>query len=472
MIHGGTARSEGVMRRLSFGAKVWLWFVASVLVFAFVAFVASSYYVDHLQKRNVSAVVALAQEQARQLRQDLVELLVAQTPGGDVSSPAFRAGARKITSVAIRLNQNIEWAMIVDNEGNKILQTTRDGEMVLQPVTGSRSSSDLPLPGGVQGEIVVDTRGVGEPVEVREPLDHEGRKVGEIRFKLADSRTYRGIEETSRQITEVLVAGAVGFLLFLLTLFAVLWRLFSRQITLTQQNAELDRMAYVGTLASGLAHEIRNPLSAMNVNLDVLQEELAEVTDQDVTQRAGGIAGRLQTEVRQLNATLTSFLDFALPQRESFIHFSLRGLVEELLDLHSLQCAQAGVEVEVTGLPTERTEVEGDRRLLHQALRNLIVNAIQIMEDAPAPKRISIHFEAAPRRMIRVSIADSGPGIAPGDMDQLFEAFFSRRKGGSGLGLAVAWKVVQEHGGRIHAHNNANGRGACFLVELPQEQRG
>ena len=458
------------MKRLSFRAKVWLWFTASVLTFVFSIYVAGSFYVDHLQKRNVNAVVELAREQARQLRKDLVELLVAQQGGSEMSSAAFRADARRVTSVAIRLNQNIEWAMIVDAEGNKIVQTTRDGDMVLQPMQSDKQAVELPLPGGGMGEVLVESRD-GAPTEVREPLTQEGRKLGEIRFKLADSRTYQGIEETSRQISQALLAGALGFLAFVLLLFAVLWRLFARQIELTRQNADLDRMAYVGTLASGLAHEIRNPLSAMNVNLDVMQEDLeaAEMDPAAVT-HATKLAGRLQNEVRQLNSTLTSFLDFALPQRESFTLFSLRGLVEELLELHEPQFKQGGISIEVSGLDRPSSAMEGDRRLIHQALRHLMVNAVQMLGES-LPKQLRIRIEHADKRgIIRVAIIDSGPGLDPKDIEKIFDAFYTRRKGGSGLGLAVTRKVVMEHGGTIYARNNDEGRGATFVIELPIKQ--
>ncbi len=458
------------MRHLSFRAKVWLWFTASVLAFIFSIYAAGSLYVDHLQKRNVSAVVELAREQAHQLRRDLIELLVAQPAGSEMSSAAFRADARRVTSVAIRLNQNIEWAMIVDAEGNKIVQTTRDGDMVLQPMQSDKEAIELPLPDGGMGEVLVESRD-GAPTEVREPLSKEGHKLGEIRFKLADSSTYRGIQETSHQISQALLAGALGFLAFVLLLFAVLWRLFARQIELTRQNADLDRMAYVGTLASGLAHEIRNPLSAMNVNLDVMQEDLEAIeNDPQAVAHANKLAGRLQTEVRQLNSTLTSFLDFALPQRESFTFFSLRGLVDELLELHEPQFQQAGISVEVSGMDRSASAMEGDRRLIHQALRHLIVNAVQVLADS-LPKQLRVRIEPGQQRgMIRVAITDSGPGIDPADLDKLFDAFFTRRKGGSGLGLAVTRKVVMEHGGSIHAENNSEVRGATFVIELPVKQ--
>ncbi len=451
------------MTVLSFRVKAWLSFAGSVLALVFLLFVTGTYYIDRLQKANVDAAILLAQEQARQLRRDILELLAGQE--GGMSNPGFRAGARRVTSVAVRLNRNIEWAMIMDADGNRVIQTARNGEQVLKALPEGSSAMDFPLPDGAKGQVVVESKEKGA-TEIREPIQQDGRRMGEIRFKLADTQTFQAIQSTSRQISEALVVGSVLFLFFLVVVFLVLWRLFSKQIRLTQKNAELDRMAYVGTLASGLAHEIRNPLSAMSVNLEVLQEEIAVAGGGE---QAGALASRVQREVHQLSDTLTSFLDFALPQKDSFTRFSLRGLVEELAELHGEEMRQAGISFELKAPPGGETMLEGDRRLIHQALRNVLVNAIQVLRGS-VKKSLQATIERRPKGVLRLIFCDSGPGVSPENLEKIFVVFFSTRRGGSGFGLAVARKVVEEHGGRIWAENNQGSLGASFIVELPVEQ--
>jgi hypothetical protein len=110
--------------------------------------------------------------------------------------------------------------------------------------------------------------------------------------------------------------------------------------------------------------------------------------------------------------------------------------------------------------------VEADRRLIHQTLRNLLVNAQQAVNGS-VKKHVRVQIEPLPRRRIRLIVADTGPGISTENLDRIFEVFFSTRKGGSGFGLAIARKIVEEHEGAIRAENNVDSRGASFIVELP-----
>jgi signal transduction histidine kinase len=148
--------------------------------------------------------------------------------------------------------------------------------------------------------------------------------------------------------------------------------------------------------------------------------------------------------------------------------FPLRGLLEEIIDLHREQCKQLGISLEVQGSPINQTVIDADRRLCHQALRNIVINAMQILENA-IPKTIRIRVEPA-GPMMRVTVTDSGPGIPLEKLETIFEAFVSGRKGGTGLGLALTKKIIEEHRGSIRASNNTDMPGATFTVLLPIRQ--
>jgi signal transduction histidine kinase len=441
-------------------------FAASLLAGVFLIFALGSYYVNVLQKRNVQAAIELAQEQARKLARDVLELMTSQD-SDSMSGSGVRDQLRPMTQIVLRQNRNVVWAGVFDSAtGTYVVEQSSGDEQTFR----TRSVKDEPystqIPSGSKSPIEVSVKtAVPGTREIRQKIEHRGRQLGEIRMRIAENPTFERIETTSKQITGALVAECVLLLVFLIVVFAVLWRLVSRQLSLMQHNAELDRMAYVGTLASGLAHEIRNPLSAMNVNLAVIREELCEPHG-DSRQRALGLAGRVQREVEQLNTTLTSFLDFALPSRESTTRFALRALAEELLEAHAEELRQEGVTWELVAPPSRETMVEADRRLIHQTLRNLLVNAQQAVNGS-VKKHVRVQIEPLPRRRIRLIVADTGPGISTENLDRIFEVFFSTRKGGSGFGLAIARKIVEEHEGAIRAENNVDSRGASFIVELP-----
>lgn len=459
------------MAALSLRAKLVLAYVASALFALFLVFALGNYYIDLLQKRNIEHSIALAEDQARQLAREVLAVLSAEQAEGGLSHKSVRERVAPLTEVVLRVNRSVVWAGVFDEAGNRVIERIQPGDRRynVQTITSDEYKARIPTTDGSEIEVSVGSgnRGVRE---ITEPIRQDGRQMGEIRLRVTEAPEFERIETTSRQITMALVLECVVLLLFLLGLFWLLFRLFSKQLALAQRNAQLDRMAYVGTLASGLAHEIRNPLSSMSVNLQVMREELAEGGPESPA-RAAELLTRVEREVRQLNSTLTGFLDFALPSREEISEVSLRGVVRELLDSHSEQMRQAGIEFEVVSPPDSETEVEADRRLIYQAMRNILVNAIQILATS-VKKQLTVTISPHPvAGEVSVTFRDSGPGIAAQSLPHLFEAFYTTRKGGTGLGLAVTKKIVEEHGGRIWAENNSDGFGASFHIVLPRRLR-
>lgn len=455
------------MAGFSFRAKIVVAFAASVLAGVFLLFLLGNMYVNVLQRRNVEEAVTLAREQARQLRDELLAVW-GDMPHASISDPYIRDRMRQKTEVVLKRNKNVEWVAVIDHAtGAVVVQGASEGDAVLKPLMPGEKpyTSAVESTGGDTLEVSVREQTSGR--EINESIRREGKPVGEIRLRVRDTPTFERIEATSRQITTALLIESILLLLFLLLIFWILYRLFVRQVQLVKKNAALDQMAYVGTLASGLAHEIRNPLSAMNVNLEVMREELAE-KDPEAEKRVADLASRVQKEVQQLNSTLTSFLEFALPGRETFSRFSLFGLLDELLKAHMEQMRQAGIQVELTGVPPAEAMVNADHRLVHQAFRNVLLNAIQAVTPS-LKKQIRVHVRKSGENRVCVTFADTGPGIPSQNLDKVFDVFFSTRKGGSGFGLAIARKVIEAHSGTIRAENNPEGMGALFTIELPQE---
>lgn len=461
------------MGHVSFRAKVLLIYSASALALVFAVFVAGSYYVNRLQKGNVQAALEWAQNQAHGMAKEILEM-ASQQNSNDLNQPAMKAGIKAMTHVAIRSSENVVWAAVIDGSGNVAISQSPTGDPAGVEVQGigpsnKKTVSKLAARSGAPFQVEIESHEPGVH-EVSEDVVRDGKTFAKVVMHVADNPTFQRIRASSKTITHWLVIGCVFMLFVLLLIFWVLYRMFSRQVHLVENNARLDRMAYVGTLASGLAHEIRNPLSAMSINLEVMREELAEVSPDengDTSTRARELATRVQREVHQLNGTLTSFLDFALPSKESMTEFSVRDLMAELVELHSEEMRHAGITAELQGPKDASVIIEADRRLVHQAFRNILVNAIQVLQSA-VKKNIRIKVAPEGHEDVLVTISDTGPGINPDNVPKIFEVFFSTRKGGSGFGLAITKKIIEEHGGTIRAENNAQSLGASFLVRLPK----
>jgi signal transduction histidine kinase len=240
-----------------------------------------------------------------------------------------------------------------------------------------------------------------------------------------------------------------------------------------------ERLAELGSMTGGLAHEIKNPLSTIGLNVELLAETIRDSElpeeERDRLKRRLDALGR---EVERLKGILTDFLQFAGRIRLDPQPHDLVRIVEELSDFFHPQCEQAGVMLRVD-VPEEPINVEADDALLKQALLNLMVNAVQAMTDAsstPAegppgePPR-----ERAGELILRVDrdgsqasihVIDTGPGIEPERMREIFRPYVSSKSGGTGLGLPTSRRIVEEHGGRLDAHS-APGRGSDFVIHLP-----
>jgi signal transduction histidine kinase len=183
--------------------------------------------------------------------------------------------------------------------------------------------------------------------------------------------------------------------------------------------------------------------------------------------------------VGRLNAIVDRFLTLARPSRLILTEEPLAPVLEELLTLLSPQASAQKIRI-VTDLTLEEARVRMNRQQLTHAFMNLLLNAIQAMPDGgtltiraavlPPERAATIAGQGTgptpPRPAARITVSDSGPGIPPEHLDRIFEPYFTTKEGGTGLGLALAHKIIQEHGGSIEAESRP-GSGATFVVVLP-----
>jgi signal transduction histidine kinase len=254
-----------------------------------------------------------------------------------------------------------------------------------------------------------------------------------------------------------------GGLLFLVIGVLAVWqtvRLMREAHRLEVQAKETDRLVFLGTIASGLAHEIRNPLNAISVDSELLVE-VAEEMGGDNRSEIVKLSMDIGDSVRYLNATLTSFLQYARPSSFVRVNTKPKTLVLETVRLIGRQCARQGILLEweaPEGLP----EVYVDVPQMKQAILNLLINAQQAMLDGGV---LGVHIRAE-EDAVWIDISDTGVGISKADQARVFGLFYSTKVSGSGLGLAIARRIVEVHGGRLVLQSEA-GEGTTFMIRLP-----
>ena len=220
----------------------------------------------------------------------------------------------------------------------------------------------------------------------------------------------------------------------------------------------------IARLAGGLAHEIKNPLSTICLNMELLAEDFAG-SDPPRDRRALAKIAVVQQECQRLQKLLDNFLSFAKVRTVRFEAADLNAEVKRVLDFFAPQAKEAQIEI-LCYLDPDLPSVVLDRESFHGALINLVLNAQQAM---PGGGQLVVRTKTAATGVI-LELIDTGVGIDEKSASQIFDAFFSTKPGGSGLGLPTTRKIIEAHGGRIRVQSEVK-RGTKFTIELPLPPR-
>lgn len=279
--------------------------------------------------------------------------------------------------------------------------------------------------------------------------------------------------------SSILAAGliglAIGMLIASLT-SAWLIRRHVRKIKQTEHRLRAaERLAEIGKLTGGLAHEIKNPLSTVGLNAQLLAEGINElpIAPEDRSRLTRRVDS-LRREIDRLKGILTDFLEFAGEMRLEPARGDLNALVEELADFYLPQAERAGVKLRTDLAPGPMMAMI-DAPHVKQAVLNLMLNAVQAIDrmgpsESGRPREIILKTTPASRSpdgLIRLHVIDTGPGIDPQTLARIFDPYFTTRSGGTGLGLPMTRRIIESLGGRVEVLSEP-GKGSDFIIALPR----
>jgi PAS domain S-box-containing protein len=222
----------------------------------------------------------------------------------------------------------------------------------------------------------------------------------------------------------------------------------------------MERFMGLGTLAAGLHHEIKNPLSALSLHVQLLEEKLNGQADDEVAETLNV----LRTEVSRIAGVLENFRDYVSSDKLSRTGTDVAGLLRQTVELVRPQAQQQHVEIQAELPENGVPHISADSARLEQVALNLVLNALHEM---PQGGTLSLSVRAAGREQVVVRVGDTGPGIPEGIRGRIFDPYFTTRSDGSGMGLALCDKIVRQHGGQIDVLTGTEG--TVFEITLPVE---
>ena len=222
-----------------------------------------------------------------------------------------------------------------------------------------------------------------------------------------------------------------------------------------------DKMTSLGHVAAGLAHEIRNPLSGINIYLSTLGKIYDRADSRETVEQ---ILGQLQSASRKIESVIKRVMDFSKPSEPHFTRIDIAEPLEEALNLSAVTLRKRGIQVE-KHLEPELPACLADPHMIEEVILNLLTNAAEAMKEAPDGKKIRISTAVQSDR-IHVTISDSGPGVPASLRGQIFDPFFTTKSDGTGIGLSIGQRIMTDHGGLLTVTGSDLG-GAAFTLEIP-----
>lgn len=232
---------------------------------------------------------------------------------------------------------------------------------------------------------------------------------------------------------------------------------------LEKRTIDSERLAFAGTLAGGLAHEIKNPLSTLNIHLQLLKEDLQNIigTSGEHTQKVYRKIEVIQKEAQRLEEILNDFLRFAKGQKLELEYCNVNEIIDEVINFATPEIKQKNIVVLKSYHP-DMPLCYLDSNLIKQAFLNIIINAQQAMNHGG---ELMIRTSKT-KKLIQINITDTGHGIPTESINKIFQVYYSTKNTGTGLGLPTTKRIIEEHRGAISVQSE-EGKGTNFTILLP-----
>ena len=376
---------------------------------------------------------------------DIVYLMVTDASGNILAhSDEEEIGKTHGTELDLRRilrSEKVQWRLIPGLEGASTFEVFRRFSPTRVPFRGQHG-------GRMQGPW---------PKEMREGIPPEQPEIIFVGLDMGPIEAARK-QDTTNTILLASILLLIGFAGVFSLFLAQAYR--STRSSLTSLERELEtsrRLASLGRLAAGVAHEIRNPLSSIKGFATYFKERYRDNPDDQKTSEI------MIQEVDRLNRVITQLLEFARPPVIQKKRASLQSLIQHSLKMIERQASAKQIQV-LSRLPPEIKEVDLDPDGINQVLLNLYLNAVEAM-DPGGKLSVSLSMDEG-SAWIKIMVSDTGSGISKEDLEHIFDPYFTTKQTGTGLGLAIVHKIIEAHGGEVRAESEV-GRGTTVTVLLP-----
>ncbi len=448
----GVKRGSIVSRRLLVASlALGLFLLLDIALFGWLIF-------RSLSQREVEEVLLETRLEAESLAEQIAGSIEEEGGGDLYTALASKAVVQRYIETLLREQEFAHSLELRDREGRLVYVVNTVARIPVEPGLELPIDSPELAPGSeVETEVLSQESFSYEVPDVQVPIGD----IGTLQIGVDPEALRVRIEKLRRDlIREASVIGAVTVAL-LTSAYLTIWVLYRRSRRFEAQAVEAERMAYIGTLASGLAHEIRNPLNSLSLNMQMLGEELPDAG-------AGGSGARLleitRAEIGRLERLVTDFLAYARPRPPELEEVSAAELLERTRQFLCGAARNHGVKLEAID-STGGARLLVDPAQVRQLLLNLAQNALAATEERGRAAVVRLRAERRGATAV-LAVEDNGAGIPPGDRERVFDLFYSTKKGGTGLGLAIVDRIAKNHGGRVELESEP-GKGTVFSVLLP-----
>ena len=419
-----------------------------------------------LSQREIERVLLEARQDAEGLAEQLAGRAAQQ--GADLYSvTATEREVQTYIDSILKQRKFVQTVEVVDSEGRVVFRGTGEATFELEP-------SETPIVETGETPTLVEIRPferettfpIDESIDSLHNLNLPIGELGFLNIGISQGELQRSIDTLRADLmrTTILIAAMTTAVLVLA--YLIIRRLWVRSQKLEEQARERERLAYIGTLASGLAHEIRNPLNSLNLNMQMLEEEMAERRASESGERLMSIT---RDEIHRLEGLVTGFLQYAKPPPLELEIVPAVELLERCKQVLEPEAEAVRARLELID-HSQGATVKVDPAQMNQLLLNLLKNALAAVEERGQDLEVRLKASTS-GETVWLEIEDQGVGMSSDQLEKMFELFYSNRKGGTGLGLAVVQRIARAHQAEIEVVSSPD-RGTNVRVSLPRAEEG